>query len=63
VIIWIKIKRFWLVNVYKSRMEGNAAEMTKLLVPIHGTSSRGLKIAKVIIACIRVNAAGVAKSA
>jgi len=40
-------------------MDGKAAERKKLLVPINGTSSRGLRIAKVI-SCISVNAVGVA---
>jgi hypothetical protein len=63
VITCIKIERFWLVTICKRRMEGNAAERTKLLVPINGTSCRGLRIAKVIIPYVRVNAAGVAQSA
>jgi hypothetical protein len=63
VITWIKIERFWLVNVCKKRVEGKATERTRLLVPTNGTFSRGLRIAKVIISYMRVNAAGVAQSA
>jgi len=44
-------------------MDGNAAERTRLLLPTNGTSSRGLRIAKVIISYILVNAAGVKQSA
>ena len=44
-------------------MEGNAAERKKLLELIRGTSSLGLRIAKVTITYIRVNAAGAAQSA
>jgi len=63
VITWTKIERFCLVNICKRGMEGNAAERKKLLELIRGTSSLGLRIAKVTITYIRVNAAGAAQSA